>query len=172
MRSPSELTKFNVPVYTKYNSSSIDSFDTKFKQLYSYLHIYYTSYEPDKESQYNITENEIVTPQIDTYTLLYTNDIEKLGDIIKYHDNKYSVPLHSFDTTSTVDDIMILQNNKYLTTNTESTVISHSHVSKYTTSNDTIIPSVPTSVIVSPNEYEIRRNQLFEDLPGIIPYST
>lgn len=171
--SSSELSRFDIPTFTRYNTVTNDSFDSMFTRLYSYLYTYYVSYENSKASTYLIEQPSIPSsPQIDTYAMLYTDTLSKLGDIIKYHDMTYSTLLQSFDTASTIDNIVTLrQNNKYLTTNPNMSAITHNHVHQYMTTNNAIIPSAPESEPVIVNEYENRLIQLFRDLPTIIPYT-
>ena len=167
--SNNELSKFNAPTYTKYNNVVNDSFDSKFTNLFSYLYTYYLSYEPDKASTYYIKPNTTPSPKIDIYEILYKGQIQTLGDIIKYHDTTYSTPLESLDTTSTINNITSLrQTNKYLTTNLSSNTLTHEHVSKYMTQNNAIIPSSPQPAPeVVKSDYEISREELFQELPDI-----
>lgn len=167
--SKNELSKFSTPIYTKYNNVVNESFDTKVTNLYSHLYTYYLPYEPNKASTYYIKPNNTTPSKIDIYESLYKDQIQKLGDIIKYHDTTYSIPLDSLDTTSTINNITLLrQTNKYLTTNLSSNTLTHEHVSKYMTKNNEIVPSSPEPAPeVVKSDYEISREELFQELPDI-----
>lgn len=170
----SELNLFNNPLYSQYNTNTTQTYEDSYKSLYDKLHLYYSSYEPDKATQYIIQEDETPdTSTVDTYALLYQGSLTNMRNIIQYHDDTYSSKLDTFDTTSTIDTLTnTMENITYLTQNPLSISLEYGDASKYMTTNSNIIYNPQEeNTNTEPTAYELEIESLFKSIPSLVPYN-